>query len=81
MAIDDPVRLINIMYNKEQAGTAIRNDEGNIIELTKENENYYTLETEKFKNEEETIDKYKKRFKERWKEELDKAVQRMKEEL
>jgi hypothetical protein len=36
---------------------------------------------EKFKNEEETIDKYKKRFKERWKEELDKAVQRMKEEL
>ena len=52
MAIDDPVRLINIMYNKEQAGTAIRNDEGNIIELTKENENYYTLENEKFKNEE-----------------------------
>ena len=36
---------------------------------------------EKFKNEEETINKYKKRFKERWKEELDKAVQRMKEEL
>ena len=36
---------------------------------------------EKFKNEEETIDKYKKRYKERWKEELDKAVQRMKEEL
>ena len=36
---------------------------------------------EKFKNEAETIDKYKKRFKERWKEELDKAVQRMKEEL
>ena len=29
----------------------------------------------------ETIDKYKKRFKERWKEELDKAVQRMKKEL
>ena len=39
------------------------------------------LDIEKFKNEEETIDKYKKRFKERWKEELDKAVQRMKEEL
>ena len=36
---------------------------------------------EKFKNEEETIDKYKKRYKERWKEELDKAVQRMKKEL
>ena len=36
---------------------------------------------EKFKNEEETIDKYKKRYKEKWKEELDKAVERMKKEL
>ena len=36
---------------------------------------------EKFKNEEETIDKYKKRYNERWEEELDKAVQRMKKEL
>ena len=36
---------------------------------------------EKFRNEKETIDKYKKRFKERWKEELDKIVKRMKEEL
>jgi nicotinic acid mononucleotide adenylyltransferase len=36
---------------------------------------------EKFKNEGETIDKYKKRFKERWKEELDKAVAKMKEQL
>jgi nicotinic acid mononucleotide adenylyltransferase/predicted nucleotidyltransferase/predicted transcriptional regulator len=36
---------------------------------------------EKFAIEDETIDKYKKRFKERWKEELDKAVQRMKKEL
>ena len=36
---------------------------------------------EKFANEEETIDKYKKRYKERWKEELDKAVLRMKKEL
>ena len=36
---------------------------------------------EKFAIEAETIDKYKKRFKERWKEELDKAVQRMKKEL
>ena len=36
---------------------------------------------EKFKNEKETIDKYKKRFKERWQEELNNAVKRMKEEL
>ena len=36
---------------------------------------------EKFKNERETIDKYKKRFKERWQEELNNAVKRMKEEL
>jgi len=36
---------------------------------------------EKFKNEDETIDKYKKRFKENWKVELDKAVERMKEQL
>jgi hypothetical protein len=35
----------------------------------------------KFANEKETIDKYKKRFKERWQEELNKAVKRMKEEL
>ena len=35
----------------------------------------------KFENEDDTIDKYKTRYKERWKEELDKAVQRMKEEL
>ena len=41
----------------------------------------WNKDIEKFKNERETIDKYKKRFKERWKEELDKAVQRMKEEL
>jgi biotin operon repressor len=36
---------------------------------------------EKFKNEGETIDKYKKRFKENWKIELDKAVEKMKEQL
>jgi len=36
---------------------------------------------EKFKNEGGTIDKYKKRFKENWKVELDKAVERMKEQL
>ena len=36
---------------------------------------------EKFKNEGETIDKYKKRFKENWKSELDKAVEKMKEQL
>jgi hypothetical protein len=36
---------------------------------------------EKFAIEDETIDKYKKRYQERWKEELDKAVQRMKKEL
>jgi len=36
---------------------------------------------EKFKNEDETIDKYKKRFKENWKVELDRAVERMKEQL
>jgi len=35
----------------------------------------------KFENEDDTIDKYKTRYKERWKEELDKAVQRMKREL
>ena len=38
-------------------------------------------DVEKFKNEDETIDKYKKRFKENWKVELDKAVERMKEQL
>jgi hypothetical protein len=36
---------------------------------------------DKFKNEGDTIDKYKKRFKENWKVELDKAVERMKEQL
>ena len=36
---------------------------------------------DKFKNEGETIDKYKKRFKENWKSELDKAVEKMKEQL
>tara|TARA_B110000977_G_scaffold189636_1_gene259383 strand:- start:381 stop:977 length:597 start_codon:yes stop_codon:yes gene_type:complete len=35
----------------------------------------------KFENEDDTIDKYKTRYQERWKEELDKAVQRMKREL
>ena len=40
-----------------------------------------TKDLEKFKNEGETIDKYKKRFKENWKVELDKAVERMKEQL
>ena len=35
----------------------------------------------KFKNEGGTIDKYKKRFKENWKVELDKAVEKMKEQL
>ena len=36
---------------------------------------------EKFKNEDETIDKYKKRFKENWKSELDRAVEKMREQL
>ena len=36
---------------------------------------------DKFKNEGGTIDKYKKRFKENWKVELDKAVEKMKEQL
>ena len=36
---------------------------------------------EEFATQSETIDKYKKRFKESWREELDKAVQRMKEEV
>ena len=36
---------------------------------------------EEFATQSDTIDKYKKRFKERWREELDKAVQRMREEL
>ena len=36
---------------------------------------------EDFATQGETIDKYKKRFKERWRAELDKAVQRMKEEV
>ena len=36
---------------------------------------------QKFQNEGEIIDKYKKRFKENWKVELDKAIKRMKEEL
>ena len=40
-----------------------------------------TKDIENFKNEGGTIDKYKKRFKENWKVELDKAVERMKEQL
>jgi len=36
---------------------------------------------ELFANEEETIDKYKKRYGDLWKDELDKAVLRMKKEL
>ena len=36
---------------------------------------------EEFATQSDTIDKYKERFKERWREELDKAVQRMREEL
>ena len=34
-----------------------------------------------FATEGETIDKYKKRYKDRWKDELEKAVLRMKKEL
>ena len=40
-----------------------------------------TKDIENFKNEGGIIDKYKKRFKENWKVELDKAVERMKEQL
>ena len=36
---------------------------------------------EKFANEDETIDKYNKRYGERWKDELETAVLRMKKEL
>ena len=36
---------------------------------------------EDFATQSDTIDKYKKRFQERWRAELDKAVQRMKEEV
>ena len=36
---------------------------------------------QKFQNEDEIIDKYKKRFKEDWKVELNNAIERMKEEL
>jgi nicotinic acid mononucleotide adenylyltransferase len=41
----------------------------------------YQDDIEKFANEEETLDKYKKRYGDLWKVELDKAVLRMKKEL
>ena len=52
-----------------------------IQNFRKYSETIKIADIEKFKNEEETIDKYKKRYKDGWKEELNKAVQRMKEEL
>ena len=52
-----------------------------IQNFRKYSETIKMADIEKFRNEEETIDKYKKRYKERWKEELDKAVLRMKKEL
>ena len=52
-----------------------------IMNFAKYSERITAKDLQKFKNESETIDKYKKRFKERWKEELDKAVAKMKEQL
>jgi len=52
-----------------------------IQNFRKYTDNIKEKDIEKFKNEDGTIDKYKKRYNERWKEELDKAVQKMKEEL
>ena len=52
-----------------------------ILSFKKHSNTIERRDIDNFANEEETIDKYKKRFKERWKEELDKAVIRMKEEL
>ena len=52
MAIDDPVKLINQMYNREQQGPSIRDNNGNVVELTEEDENYTTLQNEIYNNEE-----------------------------
>ena len=53
----------------------------NINGLDIKNKLILLKDIENFKNEGGTIDKYKKRFKENWKVELDKAVERMKEQL
>ena len=52
-----------------------------IMNFAKYSDEITKKDIDKFQNESETIDKYKKRFKERWKEELDKAVAKMKEQL
>jgi len=52
-----------------------------IQNFRKSSEKITHKDIEKFKNEDETIDKYKKRFKENWKSELDKAVEKMREQL
>jgi hypothetical protein len=52
-----------------------------ILSFKKHSKTIERRDIDNFANEAETIDKYKKRFKERWKEELDKAVLSMKEAL
>ena len=52
-----------------------------IMNFAKYSDEITKKDIDKFQNESETIDKYKKRFKERWREELDKAVAKMKEQL
>ena len=52
-----------------------------IQNFRKYSETIKMADIEKFRNEEETIDKYKKRFKENWKSELDRAVEKMREQL
>ena len=77
-----PIDEYNEIGTDEYAQHTMKMTPGQPIQnFRKYTETIKSEDIEKFKNEEETIDKYKKRFKERWKEELDKAVQRMKEEL
>ena len=52
-----------------------------IMNFAKYTDDIKEKDIDKFKNEDETIDKYKKRFKDKWKEELDRAVLKMKQEL
>ena len=62
--------ILNILLNEIWSQADIKWDIESIIEE----------DIIKFENEED-FEKYKTRYKERWKEELDKAVQRMKKEL
>ena len=77
-----PIDEYNEIGTDEYAQHTMKMTPGQPIQnFRKYTETIKSEDIEKFRNERETIDKYKKRFKERWQEELNNAVKRMKEEL